>query len=139
LASVLLPLLMLLLTVSKKNFFRTLLGISILINAATLLIVNAQIAWWLAIVGSVLTFAFFAMRKKDVFDSRWLVMPILFLALALLFSFFKFSIPGLPDRPAEVSLGQKPSLDLTLKSLQVNPVFGTGPGTFNKVFLKNKD
>ncbi len=138
LASVMLPLSMMLLITAKKNAFRITFGVAILLEAITLLLVNASVAWWLAIIGSALVFAF-AMQRRDLFDGRWLVMPMFFLALALLFSFFKFSIPGLPDRPVEYYLKQKASVELTLKSLKTNPVFGTGPGTFSNLFLKNKD
>lgn len=137
-ASVLLPLSMMLLITSKKNWFRIAFGGAILLEAATLLIINVSVAWWLAIIGSALVFAF-AMQRRDLFDGRWLVMPMFFLALALLFSFFKFSIPGIPERPVEFYLKQKTSIGLTFKSFQTNPVFGTGPGTFGNLFLKNKD
>jgi tetratricopeptide (TPR) repeat protein len=138
LASVMLPLSMMLLITSKKNWLRTTFGTAILLEAITLLLVNVSTSWWLAIIGSALVFAF-AMQRRDLFDGRWLVMPMFFLALALLFSFFKFSIPGLPDRPVEYYLKQKASVGLTLKSLETSPVFGTGPGTFSNLFLKNKD
>lgn len=137
-ASVLIPLSMVLLIASKKNLFRIILGAAILLEASVLLLVNVQVAWWLALIASALVFAF-AMQRRDLFDGRWLIMPMFFLALALLFAFFKFGIPGLPNRPVEIFLKQKPSLDLTLKSLRTSPVFGTGPGTFNNVFLKYKD
>lgn len=137
-AAVLLPLSMMLLVTSKKNLFRVFFAVAILAEAVTLLVVNIPIVWWLVIIGSALVFAF-AMQRRDVFDSRWLIMPMFFLSLALLFSFFKFSIPGIPERPVEVYLKQMPSFQIALKSLQTNPVFGTGPGTFSYAFARYKD
>jgi tetratricopeptide (TPR) repeat protein len=137
-AAVLLPLSMMLLVTSKKNLFRVFFAIAIFVEAITLLVVNVSIVWWLVIVGSALVFAF-AMQRRDIFDSRWLIMPMFFLSLALLFSLFRFSIPGMPERPIEVYLKQVPSLQIVAKSLQTNPVFGTGPGTFNYNFARYKE
>ncbi|MDP2909744.1 MAG: tetratricopeptide repeat protein [bacterium] len=136
--SVLLPLSMMLLITSDRNLFRIIFGGAILLEAVALLVVNIPVVWWTALIGSALVFAF-AMQRRDLFDGRWLVMPMFFLALALLFSFFNFGIPGMPEKPVEIFLKHKPSIELTLKSIQISPVFGTGPGTFSSVFAKYKD
>jgi len=137
-ASAMLPLTMMLLISSQKKWLKIVFAAGILLEGLAVLVVNASVVWWLVLGGSALIFTF-AMQRRDLFDGRWLIVPMFFLASALLFGFFKFSIPGIPERTAEFFLNQKTSLQLVLKSLQTSPVFGTGPGTFNNVFLKYRD
>jgi tetratricopeptide (TPR) repeat protein len=137
-AAAILPLAIMMIIASKKKTYRILFGISAAVFAAILLIINFYIAWWLVIAGSALIFIF-GMQRRDLFDSRWLILPMFFLAVGLLFAFFRFSIPGLPQMPVEYSLKQGPSLQIVTKVLQENPVIGTGPGTFSYVFERFKD
>lgn len=137
-AAILLPLIIMLLMAAKKKIYRILFIVSIAIFSILLLLINFYVAWWLVIAGSALIFAF-GMQRRDVFDSRWLILPMFFLAVGLLFAFFRFAIPGLPQIPAEFFLKQQPTLNIALKSVQENPVVGTGPGTFSYVFAKYKD
>jgi len=137
-AAVLLPLAIMLIIASKKKVYRILFGIAAAVFAVVLFILNFYIAWWLVIAGSALIFAF-GMQRRDLFDSRWLILPMFFLAIGLLFAFFRFSIPGMPQMPVEFFLKQEPTLEIATKVLQENPVIGTGPGTFSYAFAKYKD
>ncbi|HEB13774.1 MAG TPA: tetratricopeptide repeat protein, partial [candidate division CPR3 bacterium] len=137
-AAILLPLVIIFLTISKGKYLRVFSVVTIILLAVLLLLINFQTAWWLVIVGSALVIAF-GTQKRDVFDNRWLVLPMFFLALALLFSFFRFQIPGTPDRPVEVFLTHRASFDIVWKTLKQNPVIGSGPGTFIYNFSKYKD
>jgi tetratricopeptide (TPR) repeat protein len=137
-AAVLLPLAMMMIIASKKKAYRILFAIVGIVFALTLFILNFYIAWWLVIAGSALVFIF-GMQRRDLFDSRWLILPMFFLAVGLLFAFFRFSIPGLPQMPVEYFLKQGPTLDIATKVLQENPVIGTGPGTFSYAFARFKD
>lgn len=137
-AAVLLPLAIMLLITSKKKLYRILFAITVAVFAITLFILNFYIAWWLVIVGAALIFAF-GMQRRDLFDSRWLILPMFFLAVGLLFAFFRFSVPGMPEMPVEFFLKQGPTVEIAGKVLQENPVIGTGPGTFSYAFAKYKD
>ena len=139
LAAVFLPILTLLIVKIKKNFLlKIFLIINIVLNILVLALVNFSVAWWLVIIGAILTVAVIAQRK-DIFDGRWLMLPMLFLAIGLLFIFFNIRIPKISaNRPIEISLSQKASLDIAKGSLKSNPVFGSGPGTFAFDFAKYK-
>ena len=134
----LLPLIVIFLIQSKKKIYQILFGAALVISAFLFLLINFQIIWWLVIVGSVFLIAFCAQRR-DVFDSRWLILPMFFLALALLFLLLKFQIPGLPQSPLEFFLRHKPSFDISFEVLKEKPVFGTGPGTFVYNFSEYKN
>lgn len=136
--AILLPLIIIALVVSKQKGLRILFVIAAIFSAALLLLINFQIAWWLVIVGCALIIAF-GTQKRDIFDNRWLILPMSFLAVALLFSFFRFQIPGTPERPVEVFLTHRASFDIALKALKSSPVIGSGPGTFINNFSKFKD
>lgn len=136
-AAVLLPLIIIFLVIGKGKYLRVFSIAAIVLLVVLLLLINFQAAWWLVIVGSALIIAFGAQRR-DVFDNRWLVLPMFFLALALLFSFFRFQIPGTPDRPVEVFLTHRASFDIVWNTLKQNPVIGSGPGTFVYNFSKYK-
>lgn len=135
--AVLLPVSVMLFVISKKNIYRILFIASAVIFTFLLLLINFHIFWWLMIAGSALIFAF-GMQRRDVFDSRWLIVPMFLLSVGLLFAFFRFSIPGMPQGAIDPYLRQNFTLDMSLKALQENPVIGTGPGTFVYSFLKYK-
>ncbi len=136
--AVLLPLIIILITIGTKRYLRIFFIAVAAFSAVLLILINFQIAWWLVIVASALIIAF-GTQKRGVFDNRWLVLPMFFLALALLFSFFRFQIPGTPDRPIEVFLTQRASFNIARKALKDSPVIGSGPGTFIYNFSKYKD
>ena len=135
-AAILLPLIIILVTISTERYLRIFFIAAAALSAILLLLINFSIAWWLVIVGSALIIAF-GIQKRDIFDSRWLILPMFFLALALFFSFFMFQIPPLSgDRPVEVFLTHRASFDIAWNALKENPVIGSGPGTFIYNFSK---
>ncbi|MBZ9577419.1 tetratricopeptide repeat protein [Patescibacteria group bacterium] len=136
--AVLLPLIIILITVSTKRYLKIFFIAVAAFSAVLLILINFLTAWWLVIVGSALIIAF-GMQKRDIFDSRWLVLPMFFLALALFFSFIRFQIPGLPERPVEVFLTHRASSDISWKALKENSILGSGPGTFVYNFSKYRD
>lgn len=137
-AAVMLPLIITFLTISKTKKLKLLFVASAILVAVLLLLINFSIAWWIVIIGSALIIVF-GTQKRNSFDTRWLIIPMFFLAIALLFSFFRFSIPGTPERPIEVFLTHGASFDIAAKSLQASPVIGSGPGTFVYNFSQFKD
>lgn len=136
--AVLLPLAIMLLVVAEKKFYKISFIVSIAVFSIMALIVNFYIAWWLIIIGAALIFAF-GMQRRDVLDNRWLILPMFFLAVGLLFAFFRFQVPGMPETPNEFFLKQGPTFTIAGKVLSQSPVIGTGPGTFNYSFAKFKD
>ncbi len=137
-AAIMLPLIVTFLTISKQKKLRILFIVSTIVAAILLLMINFNVAWWIVIVGSALVIAF-GTQRRDIFDNRWIILPMIFLAMALLFSFFDFQIPGSAERPNEVYLTQKASFDISWKSLQESPIIGSGPSTFGYNFAKSKD
>jgi len=136
--AVLLPLIIVLITISAKRFLRIFLVVTAILGIILLLLVNFLVAWWIIIAGSALIIVF-GSQKRDSFDSRWLTLPMFFLILALLFSLFKFQIPGAASRPIEVFLTQRATFNISWQSLKDNLIFGSGPGTFVYDFSKYKD
>jgi tetratricopeptide (TPR) repeat protein len=75
--------------------------------------------------------------KREAFSPTLLIFSFFFLAISI--SFLLFNLRIFPvQTPLEVSLGQKLSFDIALKSLKENPIFGSGPSTFLYQFLKYK-
>ncbi|MFQ5722235.1 MAG: tetratricopeptide repeat protein, partial [Candidatus Aminicenantales bacterium] len=136
--AVLLPLIVTLIMIGRDKRLRIFFIIAAALSTILLLLINFSVSWWLVIAGSALVIAF-GTQKRDVFDNRWLVLPMFFLALALLFSFFRFQIPGLPDRPIEIFLKHNSSFDIAWQALKESPIIGSGPGTFVYNFSKYKD
>jgi len=138
--AVLLPLLVISLIINTKKYLKGFAMVAIILSAILLILVNFPTAWWLVIVGSAMIIAF-GMQKREFFDSRWLVLPMFFLALALFFSLFGFQIPASLSgavRPSEIFLTQKDGLDIATQTLRDSPIFGSGPGTFVYNFSKYK-
>jgi Tfp pilus assembly protein PilF len=138
LAAVFLPLLTLLIIKTKKKLLKIFFGTAIFLDIFLLVLINFFIAWWLVIISAVLTITLIA-QKRDIIDNRWLILPMFFLAIALLFVFLKFRLPGTPRFPSEVFLNQKASANIAWQALKEKPVFGSGPGTFLSDFTKHKD
>ena len=134
--AVLLPLTIILLT-RAKGLLKAFFIVALIVSGVLLVLINFSIAWWLVIVGAVLVITL-GTGKRDFFDSRWLVLPMLFLALALFFSFFRFQISGMPDRAIEVSLNQTTSFNIAQEAIKESPILGSGPGTFIYDFSKYK-
>ena len=136
-AAVLLPLIMVL-AIAAKRFWRILFIGALLVSTLVLFVINFQVAWWIVGIGAALMLIF-GMHRRDVFDTRWLVLPMFFLAIALLMSFFRFQIPGVPARPAEVSLTHGASFDIAWQAVRESPILGSGPGTFAADFSLYRD
>jgi len=129
LVGALLPLGLCLLFISKK-LVKLLLSIFCFVAMALMVIVNFWISWLALLVGSMIILVFGISRKKT-FKTSWLTIPMLFLAIAVLFGVFKISFPGLPATPVEISPSQTASFDIAQQVIKEKPFFGTGPGTFN--------
>lgn len=134
--AILIPLNIIFLIISQKwlkVFFMTALAVF----AIFLIIINFKLCWWIIIAAAVLIITF-GMQKRDFFDTKWLVLPMFFLTIALFCILFRFQIPGLSIKTTEVFLDQQTSFDISLKTLKEKPILGSGPGTFIYDFSKYK-
>lgn len=137
-AAVLLPLISMLLVLSGKRLWKLIFIFSLVLDILVLVIVNFSIVWWLAILGAALIM-FLGRQKSDFFDNRWLFLPMVILTISLLFVFFKFQIPSMPNRLDEVFLTQESSLNIGWQVVKERPLLGSGPGTFIYDFSKYKE
>jgi len=135
--ALLLPLTMIMLITSKK-WLKVLFAVQLILSALILFLVNYPIVWWAVIVGSALVMVF-GILKRNLFDGRWMALPMFFLAVSLFFILLNPQIPFISQKANEVFLTQKSSLNLSLQAIKERPILGSGPGTFSYDFLKFKD
>lgn len=121
----------------RKKSIGMILIWAVIFAIALLVGLNYWFLWWLVIIGCALLIIF-AVQRGDLFDNRWLIIPMFFLALSLFFIILKPTIGLLPAAPIEFSLNQKTSLSIDWQALKQNPVFGSGLGTFGYDFAKYK-
>lgn len=101
------------------------------LSLATILLLNFRTVWIVTAIGMVIISGFL-LAKRHTLQSQnlaWLAVPIVILALCLIFLLFK---PGLFDLrlPMELGLTQKGGLDVVGEVIRRNPILGTGPETF---------
>ncbi len=136
-AAVLLPLITLFIIKTRKKLLRVFFIAGAALTIFFLILINFSVAWWLVLIGAVLVITLVA-QKRDVLNNRWLTLPMVFLAISLLFIFLRFQIPGPSNVPTEVFLNQRTGMDIAWKTLKESPVIGSGPGTFIFDFSKYK-
>jgi len=136
-ASILLPLFMVLLIVAKK-WWKIIFAVGIAFSALILIIINYPIIWWTVIASSVAVIIF-GILKKDLFDGKWIVLPVFFLIVSIFFILINPQIKFLSQRPNEIFLSQKSGVNIALQAIKERPIFGSGPGTFYYDFSKFKD
>jgi tetratricopeptide (TPR) repeat protein len=136
-AVILLPLSMLLLMASKK-WWKLLFFAQLILSLLLLFLINYSIIWWVVIIASALVMIFGAIRR-DFFDTRWMALPMFFLAVSIFFMLLSPKVKLVEQRADEVFLSQKASFQIAMQSVKQNPVLGSGPGTFAYDFSKFKD
>jgi len=135
--AILLPLTIAMLILSKK-WRRLLFAVQLILSALILFLVNYPIVWWAVVIGSALIMIF-GIMKKDIFNGRWMALPMFFLAVSLFFILLNPQIPWIAQKANEVFLSQRASLDVSLQAIKERPIFGSGPGTFSYDFSKFKN
>ncbi|MSU54638.1 MAG: tetratricopeptide repeat protein [Candidatus Staskawiczbacteria bacterium] len=110
---------------------------NIFLSFILLVFINYYLLWILTLIGTSLIIIFWFI-KRDVFDGRWMFLPMFFLIISLFFITFNPQISWLPQRALEVSLSQKANLDIDLLALKSDPMLGSGPGTFLYDFARYK-
>lgn len=111
---------------------------ALLADFVIIALVNLTIAWIILLVGSFLIMIFGA-QKKFFLRSAWLILTIIFIAVSMLFIFYKIQIRGLADRPVDLYLKPQAGMDISLKTIKERPILGSGPGTYMFDYLKHKD
>lgn len=134
--AIILPLFLVLSIISKK-WWRLFFLAAIALAFIALLLVNYYFIWLICLVGSVAVIMLGAWRR-DVFDVRWMCVPIFFAVVALFFILFNPQIAWLPKSPQEISLSNQSTLQINLQSLKSFGAVGSGPGTFSYDFSKYK-
>jgi len=136
LSAILLPLAIILLIASKK-WWKVLFGAQLALSLFIFFVVNYSIIWWAVIAGSAIIMIFMALRR-DIFDGRWMSLPVFFLAISLFFVLLNPSIPGMGQQTNEVFLSQNTTLQIAWQTIKQMPIFGSGLGTFSYDFSKFK-
>ncbi len=131
------PLLFFILIKSKK-VLKIISFVAIGIAFLLILFINLDIVWWLVSAVFLLIIVLGA-QKRNMFNTAWLFIPTVFLAVSLLFLFFNFSVPGTPSRFSEFSLNYQTGFDISYETVKEYPILGSGPGTFIYDFSKYKD
>jgi tetratricopeptide (TPR) repeat protein len=75
---------------------------------------------------------------KKVGKLGLVTLMMIFLVIALLFSIFRFSLPGMPAIPLEVSPHQKTEISILKQFSTKSLIFGSGPATFIYDWSKQK-
>lgn len=135
--------LLLILTLSLFFFvnrlFKIIFGIFAFFLLFCLLLINSKISWLILLFGAAVLFVFSAIILKRVGKQRFITFIMVFLAIALFFTVFRFSLPGAPAIPAdESSLSQKTGIEI-LRHIPITTfILGSGPGTFTFNWSKYK-
>ena len=132
------PLIIAFIASGVKKYFKIFFAVCLAMALALLVLVNFPTAWILTMLGSTLAITF-GCQKRESFEGRWIILPMFILALASMFFFFKFSLPGFPSTPIELSISQRVGFDIAKEALKSNlAIIGSGPGTFAYDFSKFK-
>ncbi len=136
-AASLLPLFLMLSVLSKK-WWRALFLLDLVLVLITLLLINYYFVWLICLAGCIAVMLLGALRR-DLFDVRWMGVPIFFAVVSLFFILFNPQIAWLPKSSLEVSLSNKSTMEIGLQTLKSSGVVGSGPATFSYDFSKYKN
>jgi len=130
-SSVILILITALLFVVKKTGIKLFLLLLGLLNLIILININFWVFWVVLAIGMVFILVFGLMQMvrlgKDV---SWITLPMILLAMSLIFVLFKPAFTFLPNLPIEVGLSYKSGFSVVVDALGHRPILGSGPETF---------
>lgn len=129
LSAVLLPLALVLAALAQAAKKIALWG-AVAVFFAVLALVNFFDAWVVLAVGLLILLAFGMWNLKKQANSGWVSVPMALIIVALFFAMFRFSLPGSPQMPVEVSPSVQGEWGITKKVLKERLIAGSGPGTF---------
>jgi tetratricopeptide (TPR) repeat protein len=120
-----------LLFVIKRGDIKVFFLILGLLNLLILLSLNFWVLWLILAIGMAVILIFGLMRLVRLEESiGWVALPMVFLAIALVFMLFRPTLPLGPDIPVEVGLTHRGGMTVVQSTLQEKPILGTGPETF---------
>lgn len=135
LAAVLLPISMTM-AFYFKDWLRLLSWVLTAFLLAIVLLVNSFNSWLVLAAGLIVLLVFGMWNFKNKIEFNWVSFPMVLLVVALFFLIFRFSLPGSPALPIEVSPSKKAEAAMVLNVLKQDPLFGTGPATFVYEYAK---
>jgi len=120
----------------KIKLFLILLG---LLNLLILININFWVLWIVLAIGmaAVLFFGLVHMVRSNT-NVNWVALPMLLLAIALIFIFFKPVLPFKTNLPIEVGLNYRGGWAVIKNTVMQKPILGTGPETFAFNYAKYK-
>ena len=121
-----------------KRWHKILFGAVIFFSAVILFLINFSSVWWVTAFGCALMMIV-AVFKRNLFDGRWMALPMFFLAVSLFFIVLNPQVSLLSQRTSEIFLSAQSSLDMGISTIKERPILGSGPGTFSYNFSKFKN
>jgi tetratricopeptide (TPR) repeat protein len=138
-SSVILILVTALLFVVKKGGIKLFLLLLGLLNLIILISINFWVLWVVLAIGMVFIMVFGLMQMVQLSkDVGWITLPMILLAIALIFVLFKPAFTFLPNLPMEVGLSYKGGLSVVGDALKNKPILGSGLETFVFDYAKYK-
>src|SRR3989339_170539 len=108
-----------------QNIFLTILS---LLNIFLLLAIDSRMAWASLVIGTAFTLAFIVIKAPEIKNLSWSILPAIALLIGVIFFFIR--TPLNLNLPAEITPSFSLSAQVAQKTLEKNPFFGSGPGTF---------
>ncbi len=137
--AVIITLIVAMLFVVKRKGIKLFLLLLGLLNIAILVSINFWVLWVVLAIGMAIILLFGLMQMVKLGEKiSWVALPIVLLAISLIFLFFKPTLSFKPNLPIEVGLSYKSGLSIIINTLKENPVLGTGPETFVFNYAKYK-
>ncbi|MDP2934207.1 MAG: tetratricopeptide repeat protein [bacterium] len=128
-----------LLFVVKRVELKVCLLLLALLNFLILISLNFWVLWLVLIAGIIIVLVFGLIKMVNLGEGiTWTAIPMIFLAVALIFLFFRPVLPVRPNLPTEVGLSYKGGLEIIKQVVKDKPILGTGPENFVINYAKYK-
>lgn len=138
-SAVILILITALLFVIKRSNIKIFLVIVGILNLIILFSLNFWVLWLVLAVGMAIILLFGLMWAVKLEENiSWIALPMTFLAISLIFLFFRPVLPLSPNLPTEVGLSYRGGFNVVKQSLAERPILGSGPETFAINYAKYK-
>lgn len=112
--------------------FKILLVILIILSLITILLLNFRILWIITAIGMAMIVVFWLAKRRVLLTQTLgrLAVPVLILALCLIFLLFRPSTIFNLNLPIELGLSYKGGVGIVEKVIRPSPILGSGPETF---------
>ena len=128
-----------LLFVVKRVELKVCLLLLSLLNFLILISLNFWVLWLVLIAGIIVVLVFGLIKMVNLGEGiTWIAIPMIFLAVALIFLFFRPVLPIRPNLPTEVGLSYKGGLEIVKQIVKDKPILGTGPENFVINYAQHK-